>query len=168
MFMTDTYISEEPDAEEVAEITRLAAKEIDRFGIVPKAALLSASDFGSRPMPTSRTMRKAAEILFQTDPELEVDGEMHGDTALDEIVRQRVYPRSKLKGAANLLVFPNLDSANITMNVLKAATEALHVGPIILGTARPAHILPPAVTSRGVFNMTALSVVQAMQLAGEA
>jgi malate dehydrogenase (oxaloacetate-decarboxylating)(NADP+) len=168
MFMTDTYISEEPDAEEVAEITRLAAKEIERFGIVPKAALLSASDFGSRPMPTSRTMRKAAEILFQTDPELEVDGEMHGDTALDEIVRQRVYPRSKLKGVANLLVFPNLDSANITMNVLKAATEALHVGPIILGTARPAHILPPAVTSRGVFNMTALSVVQAMQLAGEA
>jgi len=164
LFMTDTYISEDPHAEEIAEMTRLAAKEIERFGIKPKAALLSASDFGSRPMPTSRIMREATEILFETNPELEVDGEMHGDSALEEIIRNKVYPNSKLKGRANLLVFPNLDAANITMNVAKSMTDALHVGPIILGSARPAHILPPAVTSRGVLNMTALAAVQAINL----
>ena len=164
LFMTDTYISEDPDAEQIAEMTRLAAKEIERFGITPKAALLSASDFGSRPMPTSKIMRDAAEILFESNPELEVDGEMHSDTALDEEVRQKVFPHSRLKGKANLLVFPNLDAANITMNAVKASTDALHVGPIILGTRRPAHILAPAVTSRGVLNMTALAAVQAIQL----
>jgi len=163
IFMTDTYISEDPKAEDIAEMTRLAAYEIERFGITPKAALLSASDFGSRPMPTSRVMREAADLLFRTDPGLEVDGEMHGDTALDEKVREKVYPFSRLKGRANLLVFPNLDSANITMNTLKAANDGLHVGPIILGAARPAHILPTAVTSRGVLNMTAIAAVQAMQ-----
>jgi len=162
LFMTDTYISEDPDAEEIAEMTRLAAKEIERFGIKPKAALLSASDFGSRPMPTQKIMREATEILFETNPDLEVDGEMHGDSALEEIIRKKVYPNSKLKGRANLLVFPNLDAANITMNVAKSMTDALHVGPIILGAARPAHILPPAVTSRGVLNMTALAAVQAI------
>ncbi len=164
LFMTDTYISEDPDAEQIAEMTRLAAKEIERFGITPKAALLSASDFGSRPMPTSKIMREAAEILFESDPGLEVDGEMHSDTALDEEVRQKVFPHSRLKGKANLLVFPNLDAANITMNAVKASTDALHVGPIILGARRPAHILAPAVTSRGVLNMTALAAVQAIQL----
>ena len=164
IFMTDTYISEDPDAEQIAEMTRLAAKEIERFGITPKAALLSASDFGSRPMPTSRIMREAAEILFETNPELEVDGEMHSDTALDEEVRKKVFPLSRLKGKANLLVFPNLDAANITMNAVKATSDALHVGPIILGTNRPAHILAPAVTSRGVLNMTAIAAVQAIQL----
>lgn len=164
LFMTDTYIAEDPDAQQIAEMTRLAAKEIERFGIIPKAALLSASDFGSRPMKTSKIMRDAAEILFETNPELEVDGEMHGDSALDETIREKVYPMSRLKGKANLLVFPNLDAANITMNVAKEMSDGLHVGPIILGTKRPAHILPPAVTSRGVLNMTALAVVQAMQL----
>ncbi len=163
MFMTDTYISEDPDANQIAEMTRLAAKEIERFGITPKAALLSASDFGSRPMPTSKIMREAAEILFESDPDLEVDGEMHSDTALDESIREKVYPLSKLKGRANLLVFPNLDAANITMNAVKATSDGLHVGPIILGTKRPAHILAPAVTSRGVLNMTALAAVQAIQ-----
>lgn len=163
LFMTDTYIAEDPDAQQIAEMTRLAAKEIERFGIVPKAALLSASDFGSRPMKTSKIMREAAEILFKTNPELEVDGEMHGDSALDEDIRDKVYPMSRLKGKANLLVFPNLDAANITMNVAKEVSDGLHVGPIILGTKRPAHILPPAVTSRGVLNMTALAAVQAVQ-----
>jgi malate dehydrogenase (oxaloacetate-decarboxylating)(NADP+) len=162
MFMTDTYISEDPDASQIAEMTRLAAKEIEGFGITPKAALLSASDFGSRPMPTSKIMREAAEILFETDPDLEVDGEMHSDTALDEAIRQKVYPLSKLKGRANLLVFPNLDAANITMNAVKATSDSLHVGPIIMGTKKPAHILAPAVTSRGVLNMTALAAVQAI------
>ena len=164
LFMTDTYVAEDPDAEQVAEMTRLAAKEIQRFGITPKAALLSASDFGSRPIPTSLIMRSAAEILKKTDPDLEVDGEMHGDTALDEAVREKVFPHARLSGKANLLVFPNLDAANITMNVVKAQTDALHVGPILLGTAKPAHILAPAVTSRGVLNMTAIAAVQAIQL----
>ncbi len=164
LFMTDTYIAEDPNAQQIAEMTRLAAKEIERFGITPKAALLSASDFGSRPMPTSKIMREAAQILFKTDPDLEVDGEMHSDTALDESVREKVYPLSRLEGKANLLVFPNLDAANITMNAVKATTDGLHVGPIILGTKRPAHILPPAVTSRGVLNMTALAAVQAIQM----
>jgi malate dehydrogenase (oxaloacetate-decarboxylating)(NADP+) len=168
VFMTDTYISEDPDAQQIAEMTRLAAKEIERFGITPKAALLSASDFGSRPMPTASIMREAAEILARTDPDLEVDGEMHADTALDETVRNKVYPLSRLKGRANLLVFPNLDAANITMNAVKATSDGLHVGPIILGTRRPAHILAPAVTSRGVLNMTALAAVQAIQLDEEA
>ena len=169
LFMTDTYIAEDPHAEQIAEMTRLAAREISRFGIVPKAALLSASDFGSRPMPTSTIMREAAEILCRTNPELEVDGEMHGDTALDEALRERVYPLSRLQGKANLLVFPNLDAANITMNVVKATSNSLHVGPIILGTSKPAHILAPAVTSRGVLNMTAIAAVQSIQLdeAGE-
>ncbi|MEM7214214.1 MAG: NADP-dependent malic enzyme [Pseudomonadota bacterium] len=164
LFMTDTYISEDPEPEQIAEMTRLAAKEIERFGLKPKAALLSASDFGSRPMPTSKIMRRAAEILFETNPELEVDGEMHSDTALDETVREKVFPHSRLKGKANLLVFPNLDAANITMNAVKATTDGLHVGPIILGAKRPAHILAPAVTSRGVLNMTAIAAVQAIQL----
>jgi len=163
LFMTDTYIAENPDAQQIAEMTRLAAKEIERFGIVPKAALLSASDFGSRPMEKARIMREAAEILFETNPELEVDGEMHGDSALNEMIREKVYPASQLKGKANLLVFPDLDAANITMNVAKEINDGLHVGPIILGTKRPAHILPPAVTSRGVLNMTALAAVQAVQ-----
>ena len=164
MFMTDTYIAEDPGPNQIAEMTRLAAKEVERFGIKPKAALLSASDFGSRPMPTSKIMREAADILFETDPDLEVDGEMHSDTALDEAVRNKVYPLSKLTGRANLLVFPNLDAANITMNAVKATTDGLHVGPIVLGTKRPAHILVPAVTSRGVLNMTAIAAVQAIQL----
>ncbi len=168
LFMTDTYIAEEPDALQIAEMTRLAAKEIERFGIVPKAALLSASDFGSRPMETAKIMREAAEILFETNPELEVDGEMHGDSALDETIREKVYPMSRLKGKANLLVFPDLDAANITMNVAKEINDGLHVGPIILGTKRPAHILAPAVTSRGVLNMTALAAVQAVQFDEEA
>ena len=164
LFMTDTYIAEQPDAEEIAEMTRLAAKEISRFGIQPKAALLSASDFGSRPMPTSKMMRRAAEILAETEPDLMADGEMHADTALDETIREKVYPLSRLKGRANLLVFPDLDAANITMNAVKAATGGLHVGPIILGTRKPAHILAPAVTSRGVLNMSAIAAAQAIHL----
>ena len=148
-------------------MTLLAAKEIRRFGIVPKAALLSHSNFGSRISDSSEKMRKACAILQKADPELEVDGEMHGDAALSQIQRDRVFPNSRLQGEANLLVFPNLDAANITMNVLKAVTDALHVGPILLGAARPAHILTPSVTSRGIVNMTALAVVEATQRAIE-
>ena len=160
-FLTDTYVNENPTAEEIAEVTRLAADHIRRFGITPKAALLSHSNFGSRDNVSSAKMRRATEILWATAPDLEVDGEMHGDSALSETLRARVMPKSKLTGEANLLVFPNLDAANITMNVVKVMTDALHVGPILLGAAKPAHILTPSVTSRGIVNMTALAAVEA-------
>jgi malate dehydrogenase (oxaloacetate-decarboxylating)(NADP+) len=166
LFLTDTYVTVDPSAEEIAEMTLLAAEEIARFGIKPKAALLSHSNFGSRDSASAVKMRRAAEAIAARAPDLECDGEMHGDSALDEVLRQRVYPHSRLSGEANLLVFPNLDSANITLNTLKAVTDALHVGPILLGAARPAHILTPSVTSRGVVNMTALAVVEASQRAG--
>ncbi|MEP0695941.1 MAG: NADP-dependent malic enzyme [Nitratireductor sp.] len=164
-FFTDTYVSVEPSAEEIAEMTVLAAAEIRRFGIEPKAALLSLSNFGSRDTPSTLKMRKAASLIADLAPELEADGEMHGDSALSEMLRQRVYPHSRLKGEANLLVFPDLDAANIALTTIKQLTDALHVGPILLGAARPAHILTPSVTSRGVVNMTALSVVEASQTA---
>ncbi len=160
-FLTDTYVNEDPSAEEIAELTRLAADHVRRFGITPKAALLSHSNFGSHDNASSRKMRRAAELLWDTAPDLEVDGEMHGDVALSEELRLRTMTRSKLSGEANLLVFPNLDAANITLNVVKVMTDALHVGPILLGPAKPAHILTPSVTSRGVANMTVLAAVEA-------
>ncbi|MBO6755312.1 MAG: NADP-dependent malic enzyme [Roseibium sp.] len=161
LFLTDTFVSENPSAAEIAEMASLAAEEIQRFGIEPRAALLSMSNFGSRESASSRKMREALDLLWQHCPDLEVDGEMHGDSALSEILRQRVMPDSRLKGEANLLLFPNLDAANIGLNLLKVATDALHVGPILLGTDKPAHILTPSVTSRGVVNMSALSCVEA-------
>ncbi|MFD1695235.1 NADP-dependent malic enzyme [Roseibium aestuarii] len=161
LFLSDTFVNEDPTAEELADMALLAAEEIRRFGIAPKAALLSLSNFGSRPTTSSRKMREALEILWAKAPDLEVDGEMHGDSALNEELRKRVMPDSKLTGEANLLLFPNLDSANIALNLLKVATSALHVGPILLGTAKPAHILTPSVTSRGVVNMSALASVEA-------
>jgi malate dehydrogenase (oxaloacetate-decarboxylating)(NADP+) len=168
VFFTDTYVSVDPSAEEIAEMTMLAAEEIRRFGIEPKAALLSHSNFGSRDSPSALKMREAAKILRRIAPDLQADGEMHGDSALSEPLRHRVYPHSTLKGEANLLVFPNLDSANIALTTVKEMTDALHVGPILLGAAKPAHVLTPSVTSRGVVNMTALAVVEAAQQAQEA
>ena len=160
IFLTDTHVTVDPTAEEIAEMTVLAAEEIRRFGIVPKAALLSHSDFGSRDSPSALKMRQAASILHRIAPDLESDGEMHADCALSEVLRNRVYPHSRLKGEANLLVFPNLDAANITLSAVKGMMDALHVGPILLGTDKPAHILTPSVTSRGIVNMTALAVAE--------
>ncbi|MEW9808057.1 NADP-dependent malic enzyme [Mesorhizobium marinum] len=160
VFLTDTYVTVDPTADEIAQMTVLAAEEIRRFGIEPKAALLSLSDFGSRDAPSALKMRQAGEILRRIAPDLEFDGEMHADTAVSEALRQRVYPHSRLKGEANLLVFPNLDAANITLTALKQMMDALHVGPILLGTEKPAHILTPSVTSRGVVNMTALAIAE--------
>ncbi|MCV3241396.1 NADP-dependent malic enzyme [Mesorhizobium sp. ZC-5] len=165
VFFTDTYVSVDPTAEEIAEMTVLAAEEISRFGIEPKAALLSHSNFGSRDSASALKMREATRILQRIAPNLQADGEMHGDSALSEHLRHRVHPHSTLKGEANLLVFPNLDSANIALTTVKQMMDALHVGPILLGTAKPAHILTPSVTSRGVVNMTALAVVEAAQQA---
>jgi malate dehydrogenase (oxaloacetate-decarboxylating)(NADP+) len=160
-FFTDTYVTVDPSADEIAEMTVLAAEEIRRFGIEPKAALLSHSNFGSRDSAAALKMRRAAQLLKRIAPDLMSDGEMHGDSALSELLRNRVYPHSNLKGEANLLVFPNLDSANIALTIAKTMLDALHVGPILLGTDMPAHILTPSVTSRGIVNMTALAVVEA-------
>ncbi|EJF88814.1 NADP-dependent malic enzyme [Bartonella tamiae] len=161
LFLTDTYVNVDPTAQEIAEMTALAAEEIRGFGITPKAAFLSHSNFGSKNSESARKMRHAAEIVAKNFPDLESDGEMHGDSALSQTLRDRVLPSSRLKGEANLLIFPNLDAANITLNVTKNLTDSLHVGPILLGSARPAHILTPSVTSRGVVNMTALAVLEA-------
>ena len=144
----------------------LAAEEIRRFGITPKAALLSSSNFGSRDSVQSVKMREALKLIWKRAPGLEVDGEMHGDAALSEAMRKRVMPNSKLEGEANLLVFPTLDAANIALNLVKVMTDSLHVGPILLGTAKPAHILTPSVTSRGVVNMSAFAAVEA-QMRGQ-
>ncbi|WP_455478309.1 NADP-dependent malic enzyme [Bartonella sp. B10] len=161
LFLTDTYVNEDPSAEEIVKMTVLAAQEIEAFGIAPKAALLSHSNFGSKNTESARKMRRATKILTELYPNLEVDGEMHGDAALSKVLRDRVFPDSRLKGEANLLVFPTLDAANITLNIVKNLTNALHIGPILIGAARPVHILTPSVTSRGVVNMTALAVLAA-------
>ncbi|GGF82650.1 MULTISPECIES: NADP-dependent malic enzyme [Rhizobium] len=163
MFFTDTFVNYNPTAEEIAEIAILAAHEVRRFGIVPKAALICHSNFGSRDSESARKMRAALEIIRKDAPELEVDGEMQGGSALDEVLRKRAMPNSALTGEANLLVFPNLDAASISLGLVRTMMEGLHVGPILLGTAKPAHILSQTVTSRGVVNMAALAVVEASQ-----
>lgn len=160
-FFTDTYVTNNPTAEEIAEMTIMAAQEIRRFGLNPRAALVSHSNFGSRDSESSLKMRCALGILRERAPDLEVDGEMHGDSAISEELRRRVMPSSTLTGEANLIVFPNLDAANITLGIVKTMTDSLHVGPILLGAAMPAHILSPSVTSRGVVNMATLAVVEA-------
>ena len=162
VFVCDTYVNFDPTAEQVAEITILAAEEVRRFGITPKAALLSHSSFGSVDSPSARKMREALQILWRTAPDLEVDGEMHGDSALSEEIRKQVFPNSRLKGEANLLIMPTLDAANIAFNLLKAAAgDNITVGPILLGAAMPMHILTPTVSVRRIVNMTALAVVDA-------
>jgi malate dehydrogenase (oxaloacetate-decarboxylating)(NADP+) len=165
LFIADTYVNNDPDAETLAEITLLAADEILRFGIQPKVALLSHSSFGSSDHPSARKMAEAVKLLHQRAPTLEVDGEMHGDAALEAENRANIFPRSKLKESANLVVCPSLDAANIGFNLLKSAVDGLHIGPMLLGTALPAHVLTPSVTARGVLNMTALAVVEAQRLA---
>ncbi|MGH8669457.1 MAG: NADP-dependent malic enzyme [Burkholderiales bacterium] len=163
VFICDTYVSEDPDADNLAEMTLLAAEEIRRFGVVPKVALLSASNFGSLlRSPSAAKMRRALELINQRAPELEIEGEMHGDAALSEEIRLRLFPRSKLRGEANLLIMPTLDAANIAFNLLKtAAGGGVTIGPILLGAARPVHILTPSASVRRIVNMTALAVADA-------
>ena len=164
VFIGDTYVNYDPTADQLAEMTRLAADEVRRFGIVPKVALLSHSSFGTEDTPTARKMRAALQLLRAQAPELEVEGEMHGDAALDPEIRRQVFPNARLAGAANLLVMPTLDAANIAFNLLKtAAGDGLTVGPLLLGAARPVHILTPTATVRRIVNMTALLSVEAAQ-----
>ncbi len=166
-FIVDTYVTPDPTAEEIAEMTILAAKHVRRFGLQPKVALLSHSSFGSALTPSARKMREVLAMLHARCPELEVEGEMHADAALNETIRQNIFPNTKLKGSANLLVMPTLDAANISFNLIKALGEGLSVGPILLGTAAPAHILTPSVTARGIVNMSAVAVVDAQDRAIE-
>ena len=162
VFICDTYVTAEPDAEHVAEMTILAAEKVRHFGMIPKVALLSASNFGSVPLASALKMQRAHEILRERAPDLEVEGEMHGDAALSEEIRLKVFPNSRLKGAANLLIMPTLDAANIAFNLLKtAAGDGVTIGPILLGAAKPVHILTPSATVRRIVNMTTLTVVEA-------
>ncbi|UCV04660.1 NADP-dependent malic enzyme [Dechloromonas denitrificans] len=163
VFIGDTYVNYDPTAEQLADMTLLAAEEIRNFGIQPKVALLSHSTFGTEDTPTSLKMREVLARLNQRAPELEVEGEMHGDAALDEQIRRATFPNSRLKGQANLLIMPTLDAANISFNLLKvAAGDNLTIGPILLGAAKPVHILTPTATVRRIVNMTALTVVDAV------
>ncbi len=166
LFITDTYVNDDPTADEIAAITQLAAREIMRFGLQPKVALLSHSMFGSSSRPSAKKMRAARDILARIAPELEVEGEVQGDAALSEEVRRHFLPSSTLAGAANLLVMPTLDAANIAFNLLKiTGGYGVTVGPILLGAARPVHILNPAATTRRIVNMTALAVADAISSA---
>ncbi|MDP3671444.1 MAG: NADP-dependent malic enzyme [Telluria sp.] len=161
--LVDTHVNDNPSAEQLAEITVLAAEEMSRFGLIPRAALLSHSNFGSANTESARKMRAALALVQQRAPELEVDGEMHGDVALDAKLRMKMMPHSKLQGDANLLVMPNIDSANIAYNLLKtAAGNGIAIGPVLLGCAKPVHILTPSATVRRIVNMTALCVVDAV------
>ncbi|WP_296942285.1 NADP-dependent malic enzyme [uncultured Massilia sp.] len=161
--MVDTHVNENPSADELAEITIMAAEELERFGITPRVALLSHSNFGTSNSESAQKMRATLGIVQQKAPGLEIDGEMHGDAALDSKIRNRVMPNSTLKGDANLVVMPNIESANIAYNLLKtAAGNGIAVGPVLLGCARPVHILTPSATVRRIVNMTALCVVDAV------
>lgn len=162
-FITDTQVRLDPTAEELAELAVCAASHVRRFGLKPKIAFLSHSDFGSHDSDSARKMRRAAELLRKADPDIEADGEMHGDSALSEVSRHRVLPNSRLSGEANVLMMPNLDAGNIAYQLIKIIGEALPVGPILIGPARPAHILTPSVTARGVVNMTAVAAAEAME-----
>ncbi len=162
VFVVDTHVNLDPSAEQLAEIVELAAEQLRAFGLEPKVALLSHSNFGSSKAPSALKMRAALALLHQRVPDLEVDGEMHGDCALDEAARRAVLADSPLHGSANLLVCPNLDSGNIAYNLLKsAAGNNVAIGPILLGCAAPAHILTEAATVRRILNMTAVTVVEA-------
>jgi len=162
VFLVDTHINVDPTAEELAEITMMAASEMRKLGIAPKVALLSHSNFGSSNAPSAIKMREVLALIQKADPTLEVDGEMHGDSALDESIRATAVTSSPLKGDANLLVLPNIDAANISYNLLKtAAGNGVSIGPLLLGVAKPIHILTPAATVRRIVNVTALTVVEA-------
>ena len=160
-FLADTHVRPNPTAEEIAEMTISCAGHVKRFGITPKVALLSHSDYGSADTDSAVKMRKALSLVRELDPALEVDGEMAADTALSQLIRDRVYPGAVLKGEANFLVMPNLDAANIAFHFVRMLADALPVGPILIGPSKPVHLLTPSVTARGIVNMTAVAVVEA-------
>jgi malate dehydrogenase (oxaloacetate-decarboxylating)(NADP+) len=160
-FLADTQVRTDPTAEEIAETAVLAAAHVRRFGLEPKIALVSHSDFGSFDSPSARKMRRATALIREMNVDFEVDGEMHADSAIDPVERAKVYPHSRLNGEANVLIFPTLDAANITYEAIKVLGDALPVGPILIGAAKPVHVLTPSVTARGIVNMTAVAVAEA-------
>jgi malate dehydrogenase (oxaloacetate-decarboxylating)(NADP+) len=160
LFIADTHVTTNPSAEAIAEMTILASTEVARFGLKPKAALLSHSSFGSRDSESSVKMRKALDIIRQSHPELMVEGEMQADLALSPTAMAEQFPNSNLTGIANLLVMPNLDAAHIAMNLIKSGAEGVPIGPILLGCDIPAHIVTPGTTVRGLVNMTAIAAAR--------
>ncbi len=165
LFLCDTYMVTDPTADQVAEMTLLAAEAVRGFGITPKAALVSHSSFGASNSDSARKMRRALTLIRARAPGLEIDGEMHADAALIQTIRDHEVPNSRLSGSANLLIMPNLDAANIAFNLLKAAADGLPIGPILLGMTKPIHVVVPSVTARGIVNLTALAVVAAQEAA---
>jgi malate dehydrogenase (oxaloacetate-decarboxylating)(NADP+) len=162
VFLVDTHVNYDPTAEQLSEITVMAAEEMLRFGLKPKVALLSHSNFGSSNHPSAQKMRDTLDLLREQAPWLEVDGEMHGDIALDHHARAHVMPHSTLAGDANLLVLPNIDAANISYNLLKTAAGGnIAIGPVLLGAAKPVHIVTASTTVRRIVNMVALTVADA-------
>jgi malate dehydrogenase (oxaloacetate-decarboxylating)(NADP+) len=162
-FIADTQVRPNPSAEELADIAARAAVHVQRFNIKPKIAFVSHSDFGSYHTESSCKVRRAANLFHERHPDIESDGEMQGDTALSESARQLILPHSRLTGVANVLILPNLDAANAAYQMIKVIGGGLQVGPILIGPARPAHILTPSVTARGILNMTAVAVVEAQE-----
>lgn len=160
LFITDTHMVPDPTPEQVAEMTLAACAELRHFGLTPRAALLSHSNFGASHSDSARKMRKAFKLVKQTAPELAVDGEMHADAALSQALRDRLVPDSRFEGPANLLVMPNLDAANITLTALSASSSSPTVGPMLMGLSKPIHVLTPGVTSRGILNLTAIAAAE--------
>jgi malate dehydrogenase (oxaloacetate-decarboxylating)(NADP+) len=160
-FLCDTQVTPDPSVEQIVETTLLAVEAVRRFGVMPKVALLSHSNFGSADTPSAARMRAALPLIRARDPGLEIEGEMQADSAINEDIRNRLFPNSRLKGSANLLVMPTLDAANIAFTLLRAVSETPSIGPILVGAALPAHIVIPSVTVRGLINMSALAVVEA-------
>jgi malate dehydrogenase (oxaloacetate-decarboxylating)(NADP+) len=165
-FLADTHVRWAPSATEIADMAILADEHVRRFGLTPKIALLSHSDFGSGDSPDARKMREALDLIMQRRPDIAVDGEMQADTALSDAIRQRVMPHARFEGEANVLIMPNLDAANIAYQFTKIMADALPVGPILMGAAKPAHVLTPSVTARGIVNMTAVAVADAKARVG--
>lgn len=161
LFFCDTHVNMDPSAEEVAEMTLMAAEMVKNFGLAPKIALLSHSNFGASNSASAKKMRKALKLIHEANPTLEVDGEMHADAALAEQIRNQALPDSSLNGTANLLIFPNIDAANIAYNLVKATGEAVTVGPMLLGLKKPLHIAVPSSTARGIINLSAVAAMQA-------
>ena len=161
-FIADTYVNEDPSAEQLADITLLAAETVRRFGIEPRVALLSHSSFGTSNAPGARKMRDALALIQSRAPELEIDGEMHGDAALVESIRRELMPDSPLKGTANLLIMPNVEAARISYNLLRVScSEGVTVGPVLMGISKPVHVLTRIASVRRIVNMVALAVVEA-------
>ena len=167
-FIADPYVIQDPDAEQLAEMTIRSAEAVKRFGVEPKVALLSHSNFGSSESPSAEKMRVARRLITARAPSLEVEGEMQADLAFSSEIRQRIFPNSQLSGSANLLILPNLDAANIAFNMVKALGGGLAIGPTLCGVNKVAHIVTPSITVRGLVNMSAVAVYDAQVCGGRA